>query len=843
MGEVQRGEVVTFCLRSIMSEIGPPSLELLVIELNEITNWEILSVHLNLKEKYKNILEKFSHLGIDRCKLELFGIWIKTGTKVTWRTIAEALEKMEQNTLAKHLREKYAEVLDELRSHTPKPVTPIPYVNQRMQKKFERVQIKFRLLYVAFKKLIETREKHDDLREYMIQCKIPHVQQLDSNDLCSELLNQCDFLRFSLIEVFIYSDLKDDVEIRKMLKRYKNTLEKFKRSAEMRLLITSIYQYKCDEDMKLVEIKLEPVLGGIHIEAFFELLEHIFYGEYEIEAKMKVTKGCLSIQWFAPILSCDKMREALASQKHQFLEAIGIIYIKIAGETIYKKSKSYDTEEVSIAFANAVRCQSVQACEFLLYAFREKILVETSLFQQVSMLPQEPINIIEMACHYGHVEVVSSLLKIGLYRERLNSTPLMIASGRGHATVVKLLLESLLDINVNKQGPSGETALHLSCQHYHRDVAYCLLHHCEQTNLDLNIADNNEMTPLMISTGSNKRALVHRLLESGANPNITKKDGDTALHIACYYGYEKIVKQLLLFGANPCAPKADGWTPLMVAIPSNHVEIIKLLLKIGKVDPNMQNQNDGDNPLMIASWNNCIDIVEVLLSNGANPNIMKRDGWTPLIAASLLGHLSIVEVLFQNGARLNTQAKDGVTSIYVASQEGHAMVVRFLLEKGADFYLTKTDSETSITTSPLVIACQNGHSDVVELLLEKDIEQINAKNPESGATPIFIASFHGQGDIVKLLLERGADPFIKDKNHQNALDVTEDKMCEGILREAGVAKTKLPLAQRIFSSATLGAKNARNLTTRLVGNISYRIKQFVLPGRSNRQYDAGLRQL
>lgn len=118
--------------------------------------------------------------------------------------------------------------------------------------------------------------------------------------------------------------------------------------------------------------------------------------------------------------------------------------------------------------------------------------------------------------------------------------------------------------------------------------------------------------------------------------------------------------------------------------------------------------------------------------------------------------------------------------------------------------------------------------------MKKTLSKLIQKKTESGATPIFIASFHGRGDIVKLLLERGADPFIKDKNHQNALDVIEDKMCEGILRGTGVAKTKLPLPQRIFSSATLGAKNARNLTTRLVG-ISYRmIKQFILSGRDNR---------
>uniref|UniRef100_A0A1X7UL13 Uncharacterized protein n=2 Tax=Amphimedon queenslandica TaxID=400682 RepID=A0A1X7UL13_AMPQE len=496
-----------------MSELSPPTLELLDIELNEITEWERLGVHINLGWKYEQVLRKVGHLGIDRCKLELFRIWITTGTNVTWRAIADALGKMDENTLAEKIRNKYEPVIDEPGNRTQPTVS----VSERIQKDFDKLQFKF-----------------------------------------------------------------------------------------------------------------------------FKLL--------------------------------SQLKKALLR----------------SGKTIYgtKKSYDYDTEDISVAFSNA-------------------------------------------------------------------------------------------------------------------------------TNLDLDIADNNDMTPLMISVGSNKVALAHQLLESGANPNIAKKDGDTALHIACYYGHVKMVRQLLKFNADPCALKADGWTPLMVAIPSNHVKVIEILLKQGKVDPNMQNKNDGDNPLLIASWNNCTDIVQVLLSNGADPNITKHDGWTPLIAASLLGHLSIVEALFQKGAFINTQAKDGVTPIYVASQDGHAMVVRFLLEKGADFYLTKTDSETSITTSPLVIACQNGHSNVVELLLEKDIEQINTRNPESGATPLFIASYHGQAAVVKLLLMRGANPSIKDKNKQTPIDVTKDNLCKEILREAGAIETKQALPQRIIS-------NAKNFTTRLVGNLRRR---------------------
>lgn len=817
-----------------MSELSPPTLALLDIELNEITDWERLSVHINLGWKYEEVLRKVGHLGIDRCKLKLFRIWIKTGTNVTWRAIADALGKMDENTLAEKIRKKYEPVIDEQGKFPENRTQQTVSVSKRIQKYFANLQSKFSELISQLKKsLLRCKpDELDDIFDYM-QSVIPS-QQLASwphdddefpNYLHLELKKHCDYLHFSLIENIATVHLINDPILKKVLKRYKRKLKKFKTSREISTLITTVHQYICDKGMKLVRMKFQHYLEAVRIEVFIELLKQVFFEEYEIPAKMKVIEGCLSIQWYASISSCNKLTESLtADNKHQFLEAIGIIYIEIGGKTIYrtKKSYDYDTEDISFAFSNAVSCQNIEGCEFLLHAFCNTILANESHFPSIFSLPEEPTNIMEIACYHGHVQVVSTLLQFGQYRERLNSTPLMIASGRGHSAVVKLLLESSVKININKQGPDGETALHLSCQHHKTDVARFLLRHCQQTNIDLDIADNNDMTPLMISVGSNKVALAHQLLESGANPNIAKKDGDTALHIACYYGHVKMVRQLLKFNADPCALKADGWMPLMVAIPSNHVKVVKILLKQGKVDPNMQNKNDGDNPLLIASWNNCTDIVRVLLSNGADPNITKHDGWTPLIAASLLGHLSIVEELFQKGAFINTQAKDGVTPIYVASQDGHAMVVRFLLDKGADFYLTKTDSETSITTSPLVIACQNGHSDIVELLLEKDIKQINARNPESGATPLFIASYHSQAAVVKLLLMRGANPFIKDKNKQTPIDVSPCKLCKEILREAGAIETKQTLPQRVISNAKLQYVNAKNFTTRLVGNLRRR---------------------
>ncbi len=805
-------------------ELSPPTVEILETELRDVVEWESLSVQLHLGREYEKINADYGYQGTDRCKLELFNTWLKRGTNGTWEHIAAALERMprRETALAAHLREKYASILNEPQRRGPcNPDAgigpPVVSVKQSPQKKFVRIQEKFAHLLVQVKMALRECSPPldpDYFYEYL-QPLVPEIQNSSSIDsLYSEVRKHCDFLRFSLIEhITRYDPLKaktkTNIVMKKKLKRYRRDLEKFKKATEMCTLITAIHDRGRHADkMVSVEVKFQPFLEHIRVNAFVDLLKLIFYDKYKFLVKMRVMTGCLNVHWLIPASICEKLTTTpFASTR--LMESVGIIYLKIAETTVYKSGKDPDTKDISIAFSAAIRSQDVAACEFLLYAFHDAI---TLTHKSLSPLQQDPLSLIELACRHGHVKVVSTLLQLDYYRERTNSTPLMIACGEGHSSIVKLILEFSGAVDVNKQGPYGETALHLSCNRHFTAVVKCLLRYSQQTHLNLDIADRNEMTPLMISVGSGQQKIVHELLKSGANPNATKrKDGDTALHIACYHGYYRIARELLRFNADPHACKTDGWIPLFVAIPDNHIKVVELLLRQGKVDPNTQNEHDGDNALLMASWNNCPEIVRLLLSMGADPNITTNDGWTPLIAASLLGFNDIADTLIKSGARINTQANDGVTGLYVASQEGHSEVVSLLLNQHADIYLSKKEPPKT-STSPLAIACQNGHKNVVELLLEANPTQIDAKN-ESGATPLFIASYNGKATIVELLLNKGADPFSLDYRKQNALGVTDDNACQELLRKAGLTKSvpaKQTLADRIVS-------NAKNLRTQLVG--------------------------
>ena len=82
--------------------ICPPTIETLVTELNEITEWKRFGLHLLFS--YADLEKIESHStskSIDDYKFHMFGKWLERGTNTTWRYIVDALIKSGHNALAK----------------------------------------------------------------------------------------------------------------------------------------------------------------------------------------------------------------------------------------------------------------------------------------------------------------------------------------------------------------------------------------------------------------------------------------------------------------------------------------------------------------------------------------------------------------------------------------------------------------------------------------------------------------------------------------------------------------------------------------------------------------------
>ena len=74
----------------------------------KIADWFMLGVHLGVpKEELNKIDQQFLSHGVERCKAELFDLWLRRNPSARWDDVASALERLNEVALASEIREFY----------------------------------------------------------------------------------------------------------------------------------------------------------------------------------------------------------------------------------------------------------------------------------------------------------------------------------------------------------------------------------------------------------------------------------------------------------------------------------------------------------------------------------------------------------------------------------------------------------------------------------------------------------------------------------------------------------------------------------------------------------------
>ncbi len=164
--------------------------------------------------------------------------------------------------------------------------------------------------------------------------------------------------------------------------------------------------------------------------------------------------------------------------------------------------------------------------------------------------------------------------------------------------------------------------------------------------VDLEVRDERNWTPLMISAFNGNEEFALLLIKCGAKITARDKNGYAPLHWAAFNGYANVVKILLDKGADPNTQSQYGWTALMQAATRGH-----------------------------------LPTCECLIAQGANVNLKTFDDWTALHKAANNGHTKVVKLLLANGADRYAKYKDGSTPLDLAVKSGHQEIA-FLLNPG-----------------------------------------------------------------------------------------------------------------------------------------------------------------
>lgn len=110
--------------------------------------------------------------------------------------------------------------------------------------------------------------------------------------------------------------------------------------------------------------------------------------------------------------------------------------------------------------------------------------------------------------------------------------------------LIKTCNEDIVSI-INKPYSYGDTAIILASGRDHNEIAKILI----EAGANVNAQNDTGYTALLTATRSCNPELVKILIEAGANVNTRDNDGDTALMIAAFKSCGKIAKMLIEAGA------------------------------------------------------------------------------------------------------------------------------------------------------------------------------------------------------------------------------------------------------------------------------------------------------
>jgi uncharacterized protein len=248
----------------------------------------------------------------------------------------------------------------------------------------------------------------------------------------------------------------------------------------------------------------------------------------------------------------------------------------------------------------------------------------------------------------------------------------------------------------------GMTALLFAAREGHMDAVRALV----EGGADLNVANGDKFTPLVMTIINGHYDVAQYLLDHGADPNLATVSGLTPLYAVIDVqwaphawfpqpnieqektGYLDLMKSLIAHKANVNSPISDklwfrsftndytwvdpaGATPFWRAAQSSDIAAMRLLVAAG-ADPKIATKA-GDTPLMAAAgigwaanWSvnapvPAVEAVKLCVELGDDVNAADNRGYTALHGAAYLGDNEMVNYLMSKGANIKAKSKAGDT--------------------------------------------------------------------------------------------------------------------------------------------------------------------------------------
>jgi len=331
--------------------------------------------------------------------------------------------------------------------------------------------------------------------------------------------------------------------------------------------------------------------------------------------------------------------------------------------------------------------------------------------------------------------------KLQVRNKPYEHTLLHVAAASGRLANVDLLLDRGLDVNTREKG-DNTYAMHWAAAAGHLDVVRRL---ADAGGDVVGHGDDHELEVIGWATDwdgcddATHRAVADYLVSRGARHHIF-----SAISLSLADEVRRIV------GADPAAlrrPQShneDFRLPLHFAVLKNRPEMVALLLELG-ADPLAK---DGSG-YPAAAYATAPDIDRSVMEM-----IRARSGNTDLFTALALGDQATAERLLRENPGVAERGGASFGVLHLMAKRNNVAAVKWLLDHGVDPSARWNHWDAEVT--PLHLAIMQGHKEIARLLLAAGADP-SVRDTQHNADAIGWAEFFGRKDILELLSRKSGD--------------------------------------------------------------------------------------